>query len=70
MKHYKRNNIYKLNLFCRYVEISTIYTDCLDVAQAIRPATPGKQKKRGKKAGYSHMNKINFFVQGNTLCGA
>lgn len=38
MHFYERNNIYKLNLFCRYVEISTIYKDCLDVAQAIRPA--------------------------------
>lgn len=29
--------IYKNNSICRYVEISTIYKDCLDVAQAIRP---------------------------------
>lgn len=42
-------NIYNLNLFCRYVEISTIYTDCLDVAQAIRPAKPGTIWKGGEK---------------------
>lgn len=39
--------IYIFILFCRYVEISTIYKDCLDVAQAIRPAKPGQIKKRG-----------------------
>lgn len=66
----RRNEIYIFIIFCRYVEISTIYADCLDVAQAIRPATPGNHKKRGRKAGFGHMNKISFFVQGNTLCGA
>lgn len=43
----KKKKIYKVILFCRYVEISTIYTDCLDVAQAIRPAKPGQIKKGG-----------------------
>ena len=44
-----RYEIYIFIIFCRYVEISTIYTDCLDVAQAIRPAKPGNPKKGGEK---------------------